>query len=171
MSDVPIEHLAKAIKNTREIADRITNFPFDTSLKFPTFSTDENETQEEYLTKCSIQGLMKKGLHTKKEYVERLKHELKTIKKLGFSGYFSIVGDLVNSARQNQAVGPGRGSAAGSLVSFCLGITNVDPLKFSLYFERFLDESKGVIMPTFGLEIEKLSLNEEEILKACECHH
>lgn len=170
MGGLPATHLAKAIKNTREIADSIQNFPFDTSLKFPTFVTDSDDNQEDFLTKTAIKGLMAKNLHKDKRYTDRLKRELKTINKLGFAGYFNIVGDLVNTARHNQAVGPGRGSAAGSLVAFCVGITNVDPIKFELYFERFLDESKGIQMPTFGLEIAEISLDYDAILEACRCH-
>jgi DNA polymerase-3 subunit alpha len=170
MPDVPISNLAIAIKNTRGIADRIESFAFDTSLKFPTFETNTDDSQEEFLTKSALKGLMKKGLHTNPLYLTRLKMELKTITKLGFSSYFNITGDIVNTARKSQAVGPGRGSAAGSLVAFVLGITNVDPIKFQLYFERFLDESKGVIMPTFGLEIAEMSLKADCLLKRCECH-
>jgi len=171
MPDVELKYLAEAIKNTRQISSMITNFPFDTSLKFPTFETNNDDNQEDFLTKNALKGLINKGLHTKPEYISRLKRELKTITKLGFASYFNVVGDLVGTARQKQAVGPGRGSASGSLVAYCLGITNVNPIEFDLYFERFLDESKGIMMPTFGLEIAKMSLNEEEILKACECHH
>lgn len=170
MNDIPLNVLATAIKNTRNIADRIESFQFDTTLKFPTFETGNEDNQEDFLTKCAVKGLMKKNLHTNNIYIERLKRELNTITKLGFSSYFNVTGDLVGTARESQAVGPGRGSAAGSLVAFCLGITNVDPIKFELFFERFLDESKGVIMPTFGLEIGKMSLNVDEILKACSCH-
>lgn len=169
MPDVDVKHLAEAIRNTRRIADSVQAFPFDSSLKFPTFETG-NENQEDFLTKNALKGLMEKGLHTNPEYVQRLRRELKTINKLGFAGYFNIVGDLLNTARQSQPVGPGRGSAAGSLVAFCLGITNVDPLVHDLYFERFLDESKGIVMPTFGLQIAELSYDVDKILKSCDCH-
>jgi len=163
-------HLARAIKNTRAIADSIQKFPFDTSLKFPTFDTTDNATQEDFLTKTAVKGLMAKGLHKDQRYVERLRRELKTISKLGFASYFNIVGDLVGTARLDQPVGPGRGSAAGSLVSFCVGITNIDPIRHELIFERFLDESKGLMMPTFGLEIAEISLDYDAILESCKCH-
>jgi DNA polymerase-3 subunit alpha len=170
MPDVDIKYLAEAIKNTRKIADSIESFPFDTSLKFPIFETGNDDDQNIFLKKAAIKGLMAKNLHGKPEYIQRLKNELKTVEKLGFSSYFNVISDLVNNSRAEQPVGVGRGSGCGSLLGYCLGITNVDPLKFDLYFERFLDSSKGIIMPTFGLEIANLSIDVDKILKACECH-
>jgi DNA polymerase-3 subunit alpha len=79
---------------------------------------------------------------------------------------------LVNEAKKNQPVGIGRGSAGGSLLSYVIGITSVDPLKFELFFERFLSKEKGVLAPSFGIELAGITYNTEEILEHadCDCH-
>ena len=103
---------------------------------------------DEYLYNLSIAGLNKRlnGKVTV-SYRDRLLHELDVIKKMGFSNYFLIVYDYIRYAKKNDIlVGPGRGSAAGSLVSYSLGITEVDPIKYNLFFERFLN-SERVTMP------------------------
>jgi DNA polymerase-3 subunit alpha len=166
-----LDILAKAILNTRKIADMVEVFPFDTALKFPTFDTGDLN-QEDFLSKQAWTGLANKGLAGKPEYVERLKFELNTVNLLGFASYFNVVGDLVNEAKKNQPVGIGRGSAGGSLLSYVIGITSVDPLKFELFFERFLSKEKGVLAPSFGIELAGITYNTEEILEHadCDCH-
>jgi DNA polymerase-3 subunit alpha len=130
----------EAIENTQKISE-LCNFKFELGkTKLPKFDVPNGKKEEEFLRGLCYQGLKKKfGEKPKKEVLERLEKELEVIKKTGFSSYFLIVQDFVNWAKQNGiVVGPGRGSAAGSLVSYLLNITNVDPIKYNLIFERFL---------------------------------
>ena len=103
---------------------------------FPSFPIPEEssaKTADEYFELLAWKGLKKKKLEFTKEVEERFKFEIETIKKMGFSGYFLIVQDFINSAKEkNIPVGPGRGSVAGSLVAYALGITNINPLDFDL---------------------------------------
>ena len=129
------------------------------SITFPTYSLNlPNYTTEdsyEYLQALTIKGLNKR-LNNKVSinYINRLKHELSVIKEMDFSNYFLIVFDFVTYAKKNNIMtGPGRGSAAGSLVSYVLGITNVDPLKYNLYFERFLNP-KRISMPDIDIDFD-----------------
>jgi DNA polymerase III subunit alpha len=110
---------------------------------------------DRYFTYKTQKGLAERGLADKPEYQERLKFELETIIKMGFPGYFLIVQDVINWAKANGIyVGPGRGSAAGSLVSFCLKITDLDPIRWNLLFERFLNPGR-VSMPDIDIDFEK----------------
>jgi len=130
----------EAIENTQKIAE-LCNFKFELGkTKLPQFAVPGNKIDNEYLKELSLEGLQKKfGKEPKKEVLDRLERELEVIKKTGFASYFLIVQDFVNWAKQNGiVVGPGRGSAAGSLVSYLLNITTVDPIKYNLIFERFL---------------------------------
>jgi len=107
-----------------------------------------------YLRFLATRGLERRGLASREEYLLRLEHELGVITKLGFSSYFVIVSDIVNWAlSQGIVVGPGRGSAAGSLVSYCLFITHLDPIRYGLYFERFLNPER-VSWPDIDLDFE-----------------
>lgn len=169
MPGVSANILAQAILNTRAIADQIEIFPLDNSLKFPTFETG-GLSQEAFLTKQAWAGLSAKNLQEKPEYVERLELELSTINTLGFASYFNVVADLIRHARESQPVGIGRGSVGGSLLAYLIGISGVDPIEFALYFERFLDRTKGVIAPSFGLELSNISYDYEKILGDCQCH-
>jgi DNA polymerase-3 subunit alpha len=109
----------------------------------PHFPVPKDETLDSYLTKLCKEGLKQKLPDADKEIKERLGHELSVIKKVGFSGYFLIVQDFINFARSKSIpVGPGRGSTAGSLVAFCLGITEINPLEYGLFFERFLNPGR-----------------------------
>jgi len=130
----------EAIENTQKISE-LCNFKFELGkTKLPKFAVPGNKIDNEYLKELCLEGLQKKfGKEPKKEVLDRLERELEVIKKTGFSSYFLIVQDFVNWAKQNGiVVGPGRGSAAGSLVSYLLNITTVDPIKYNLIFERFL---------------------------------
>ena len=134
----------EAIENTQKIASSC-NFQFNLGeTKLPHFQVPNEKTSDEYLEELCGQGLKNRfGSKPKKEVIDRLEYELSVIKKTGFSGYFLIVQDFVNWAKENRiVVGPGRGSAAGSLVSYLLNITNVDPLKYNLLFERFLNPER-----------------------------
>ena len=163
--------LAEAILNTRKIGDMVEKYPFDTSLKFPIFQSGDL-TQEDFLSKAAWEGLKRKGLDQRPEYVQRLQLELDTVNPLGFASYFNIVADIISEAKKHQPVGIGRGSVGGSLLAYVTDISGVDPIEAELYFERFLDKSKGVIPPTFGLgnEIANVQLDYDKILGECACH-
>jgi DNA polymerase-3 subunit alpha len=135
-----------AIENTLEIDQKI-NLELDFSKHyFPQFlipSSSDAKNLDEYLTQLATEGLYKKIKEITPEVKTRFEYELATIKQMGFASYFLIVQDFINTARmKNISVGPGRGSAAGSLVAFALGITNINPLEYSLLFERFLNPSR-----------------------------
>ncbi|MEI6438225.1 MAG: DNA polymerase III subunit alpha [Candidatus Omnitrophota bacterium] len=134
----------QAITNTLEIADKC-----NLKLKFgeyhlPAYDTPPGETNKTYLRSLCLKGAGERyGEDLPAVVTEKLDFELKTIEELGFVGYFLIVWDFVNYAKsQGIPVGPGRGSAAGSLVSYLLGITDLDPIKYSLFFERFLNPNR-----------------------------
>ncbi len=148
----------EAVYNTGKIAD-MCNFEFETKkLFFPQFQTPAQLTPEQH-----FQNLCRQGLETleknkrfpgeeKQKYVDRLELEMNLIIQMGFVGYFLIVSDFIMWARRNDIpVGPGRGSAAGALVAWCLEITNIDPLKYNLLFERFLNPER-VSMPDIDID-------------------
>jgi DNA polymerase-3 subunit alpha len=145
-------HVPEALTNTRVIADRCTvNFEFGKN-QIPSFPTPPGVSEEEYLTKLCEDGFKKRYPEETPELRERLEYELKIIKQVGFSGYFLIVQDFVNEAKSRGiTVGPGRGSAAGSMVSYVLGITGVDPIHHGLLFERFLNPER-ISMPDIDLD-------------------
>ncbi len=142
----------QAIRNTIEIAERC-NLKLDFShIHIPSFPTPQGLTESDYLEKICRENLPQKYPNASEGTKERLAHELRVIKHTGFSGYFLIVSDFVNFARNNSIpVGPGRGSAAGSIVSYLLGITSIDPLKYNLIFERFLNPER-VSMPDIDID-------------------
>ena len=135
-----------SITNTHTIAfDRIENFLPDNTVRLPSFVVPAGMTDDEALRRYAADGLrlVVEGMtdETTLEYVERLKHELSVIAERGFSKYFLTMKAISDMATDRQLVGPGRGSAAGSLVSYVLKITQVDPIKYGLQFERFLTRS------------------------------
>ena len=146
----------EAIENTDKIAD-ICTFGFDfTQHHLPEFTLPKGEkSADEYIRKLCLQGLDKYYSKNSKQRADaetRLFYELDMIAKMGFTDYFLIVADSVEHAKSlGIPVGPGRGSAAGSLVSYCLGITAVDPIKYGLYFERFLNPER-VSMPDIDID-------------------
>ena len=135
---------SKSINNTLRIADSC-NIEFKKELFMPKYNTPNSK---EFLTNLSTKGLYKRcNKNVPKEYLDRLNYELDIILKMHFEDYFLVVYDYIKYAKQNNIlVGPGRGSAAGSLVSYCLGITDVDPIKYNLLFERFLNPER-ISMP------------------------
>lgn len=141
----------EALRNTMAIAERChVEFEFG-RLHLPEYQVGEGETLDSALRRLCEQGLAKKGLLSA-AYRERLEYELSVIAGMGFAGYFLIVQDLVNWARSRGIlVGPGRGSAAGSLVAYVLGITSIDPLQHGLLFERFLNPER-VTMPDIDID-------------------
>ena len=142
----------EAIENTQKIADRCNvEFEFHVT-KLPKYDVPKGYTAWEYLNKLCFDGLYKKYEHPEGELTERLNFELNTIRNMGYVDYFLIVWDFINYARTNGImVGPGRGSAAGSIVSYCLGITNIDPIRYQLLFERFLNPER-VSMPDIDID-------------------
>lgn len=135
-----------AIENTLEIEEKINlDLNFE-GHHFPIFPIPKNsgaETLEDYLALIAYEKLHKKYRKVTTDVEDRFKFELDVINKMGYAGYFLIVQDFINAAKERGIpVGPGRGSAAGSLVAYVLGITNVDPLKYNLLFERFLNPAR-----------------------------
>lgn len=149
-------YASEALCNTQKIADRChVEIEFGVT-KLPHFDVPEGYTAETYLRKICEEGLERRYAHlSKEEYKEiksRLDFELSTIKSMGYLDYFLIVWDFINYARTNSIpVGPGRGSAAGSIVAYTTGITDVDPIKFDLLFERFLNPER-VSMPDIDID-------------------
>ena len=140
-------------KSLREIAEGGNeNIPKEDCLGatenfIPRFMPDTGETTYEFLSRLAWEGLRRNYKTVPKEYEDRLKMELETINKLGYVEYFLVVYDYINFARNNGIpVGPGRGSGAGSLVAYCTGITQVDPMKYDLFFDRFINPER-VSMP------------------------
>ena len=133
----------QAIKNTVEISQRC-NLELDFSqMHLPKYIPPENKDKEKFLLELCEKGMGDKEFKHDPEIQKRLDHELKIIKDMGFISYFLIVWDFIHYAKSRGIpVGPGRGSAAGSLVSFLLGITDLDPLKYGLLFERFLNPER-----------------------------
>ncbi|MDD5116248.1 MAG: DNA polymerase III subunit alpha [Candidatus Omnitrophica bacterium] len=133
----------QAIKNTIGIAERC-NLELDfAQMHLPKYTPPEGKNKESFLLELCENGLEKTGLKNNPDARPRLEHELKIIKHMGFISYFLIVWDFIAYAKsQGIPVGPGRGSAAGSLVSYLLGITDLDPLKYGLLFERFLNPER-----------------------------
>ena len=136
----------EAIENTLEIEEKINlNLDFE-GHHFPVFPIPPDspaKTLDDYFELLAIEGLHKKFNKITPEIKERFDFEVDTIKEMGFAGYFLIVQDFINSAREMDIpVGPGRGSVAGSLVAYTLGITNIDPLQYNLLFERFLNPAR-----------------------------
>jgi len=144
--------IPEALENTQKIAEAC-NFQFELGkTKLPYFPVPQGKNPDDYLRELCLERLPKRFEKPSKEVSERLEYELKVIKQTGFASYFLIVQDFVNWAKdQRIVVGPGRGSAAGSLVSYCLRITNVDPLKHNLFFERFLNPER-ISLPDIDLD-------------------
>ncbi|MGN0135517.1 DNA polymerase III subunit alpha [Anaerotignum sp.] len=142
----------EACENTAKIAERCNvTFTFH-ELKLPRFDVPDGKTAEEYLRELCYQGFREKYPEPKAEWKERLEYELSTIENMGYVDYFLIVWDFIKYAKDNGIiVGPGRGSAAGSMVSYCLSITTIDPLKYDLIFERFLNPER-VSMPDIDID-------------------
>lgn len=148
--------LPEACNNTLWIAERCNVETASPGYKLPTYPLPEGKASAvEYLAELVDEGARKRwGDNLSSAYVDRLSFELSVIEEMGFPDYFLIVWDLINYAKSKGArPGPGRGSAAGSAVSYCLGITDIDPIKFDLLFERFLNPSR-ISLPDVDMDIE-----------------
>ena len=141
-----------AIENTHEIAQKC-NFDFDFGhTKLPYFSLEGVTDNEAFLRQMSFDGLKRLYANPSQEAVDRLEYELSVVSKMGYVNYYLIVWDFINYAKTHGIpVGPGRGSGAGSLIAYCIGITGIDPLKYNLLFERFLNPER-VSMPDFDID-------------------
>ncbi len=154
--------IPESILNSLKVAEKVEVEIKNTGYLLPEYQVPEGYTYSSYLKKLAEEGLERRfkelGIsngEVKKKYRERLNHELKIIDKMGFPGYFLIVWDFINWAKKNEIpVGPGRGSAAGSLVAFAIGITDIDPIRFNLLFERFLNPER-ITMPDIDVDIDK----------------
>ncbi|MGB9813679.1 MAG: DNA polymerase III subunit alpha [Thermovenabulum sp.] len=155
--------IPEALENTVRISEMCDVEIEFNKIYLPDFKVPEGYTHDSYLEKLCYDGLLKRYGAIEPIKEERLKYELDVIKKMGYSAYFLIVWDYVNYAKKNQImVGPGRGSAAGSLVAYCLGITDIDPLKYNLLFERFLNPER-VTMP--DIDVDFCFERREEVIK------
>lgn len=144
---------AGAVENTVKIADRCgVELEFGVT-KLPYFVPENGETPYDCLVRLCYEGMRKRyGDNPSKEITDRLDYEIKTISKMGYVEYYLIVHDFINYAKTHDIpVGPGRGSGAGSLVAYCIGITGIDPIKYGLIFERFLNPER-ISMPDFDVD-------------------
>ena len=138
------EDIPEAIDNTNEIVDKVDLLDLKREILLPFFEVPSNfKSQDEYLEHLTWSGAKERYKILTPETEERLQFELGVIKKMGFAGYFLIVSDFIKAGRDMGVfIGPGRGSAAGSAVAYCIGITNIDPIKYNLLFERFLNPER-----------------------------
>ena len=145
----------EVISNTLDVAEKVEYYDIDSGHILPIFPIpDEFPDSDEYLRHLTYKGAEKRYPDMPVETKERIDFELETIKRMGFPDYFLIVQDFIMEAkRRGVSVGPGRGSAAGSAVAYCLGITNVDPIKYQLLFERFLNPDR-ISMPDIDIDFD-----------------
>ncbi len=154
------DYVPTAIENTVKIAD-MCNFDFEFgNVHIPVYECPDNASPKDYLRNLTLQGLKERNLNgtisfndiPESEYLSRVEYELEVIEKMGYTQYFLVVWDFVNHAKSiGIPVGPGRGSGAGSLVAYLIGITDIDSIKFDLLFERFLNPER-VSMPDFDID-------------------
>ncbi|MDR1056579.1 MAG: DNA polymerase III subunit alpha [Prevotellaceae bacterium] len=145
----------EALANTMEIANKIEVYDINSGPIMPDFPIPEDfEDDDDYLKHLTYGGAKRRYAEITPEIKERIDFELNTIKSMGFPGYFLIVQDFIAAAREmGVAVGPGRGSAAGSVVAYCLRITDIDPIKYDLLFERFLNPNR-ISMPDIDIDFD-----------------
>jgi len=150
-ADVP-----EVLANTMEIAEKVEEYELNTAPIMPDFELPEGfNTPDEYLRHITYKGAKERYGEISDEVKERIDFELSTIERMGFPGYFLIVWDFLKAAREiGVSVGPGRGSAAGSVVAYCLQITNIDPVKYNLLFERFLNPDR-ISMPDIDIDFDE----------------
>jgi DNA polymerase-3 subunit alpha len=147
--------LPKAIETLSEIEKKIESYRLDRKVLLPRFEIPKGfKSEDDYLKHLTYEGAKRKFVELTSEIKDRIEFELDTIKKTGYPGYFLIVADFTSKAREmGVSVGPGRGSAAGSVVAFCIGITNVDPIAYDLLFERFLNPDR-VSLPDIDIDFD-----------------
>ena len=147
--------LPEAIENIEKLIAKFERYDLKRDILLPEFDIPkEFATEDDYLKHLTFEGAKKRYKEITPEVEDRLNHELKIVKEMGFPGYFLIVQDFTSEARKmGVSVGPGRGSAAGSAVAFSIGITNIDPIKYNLLFERFLNPER-VSMPDIDIDFD-----------------
>ncbi len=148
--DVP-----EALANTEEIAEKVQSISLERDVLLPLFNVPEGfATQSDYLRHLALSGAKQRYGTLTASLEERINYELAVIQEMGFPGYFLVVQDFINAARKlDVVVGPGRGSVAGSVVAYCIGITNIDPIHYDLLFERFLNPER-VSMPDIDIDFD-----------------
>ena len=158
-SDIP-----ESIENIKEIIEKIEIYNLEREVVLPKyklpkeFNTNKNiiKSQNEYLKKITYDGAIKRFKKIDDNLRERIDFEIDTIKNTGYPGYFLIVQDITNKAKElGVSVGPGRGSAAGSVVAYCIGITDIDPIKYNLLFERFLNPDR-ISLPDIDIDFDDI---------------
>ena len=168
--------IEEALENTNEIADKCSlkikthadpghyEIPeFDTPEKYDYLPKENNQREAAYLRDLTYEGIARRYKVQTKEILDRVEYELDVIIRMGFAGYYLIVWDFVNYSKTHGIpVGPGRGSGVGSIVAYAIGITNVDPLKYDLFFERFLNPER-VSMPDFDIDF--CTINRERTIQ------
>ncbi len=149
-ADIP-----EALSNTVEILDKVETYSIDHKPILPNFPLPDGFTDnDDYLRYLTYEGAKRRWGTPNKEQTERIDFELDTIKNMGFPGYFLIVQDFIQAGRdRGVSIGPGRGSAAGSAVAYCLGITPIDPIKYDLLFERFLNPDR-ISLPDIDIDFD-----------------
>lgn len=160
------KNVPEAIKSTKEIADKCELEIEFGNTKLPNYEISENMSHFEYLKKLCYEGLNERYNELTDEIKDRIEYELNVINKMGFTDYFLIVWDFIKYAKENKIpVGPGRGSGAGSIAAYALKITDIDPLKYNLLFERFLNPER-ISMPDFDIDF--CNERREEVLEYVE---
>jgi len=156
--------LPEVLNNTLEVANKVDPYELNSNPVMPYFPLPENfENEDAYLKHITYEGAKKRYEEITDEIRERIDFELGTIQRMGFPGYFLIVQDFIAAAREmGVSVGPGRGSAAGSAVAYCLGITDIDPIRYDLLFERFLNPDR-ISMPDIDIDFDEDG--RDEVLK------
>jgi len=147
--------LPQALDNTQEIVDKVQTPSLESDVLLPIFQLPAGfDDQNTYLRHLVAQGAKKRYPTYSQELEERINYELSIIQKMGFPGYFLIVQDFIQAARDlGVIVGPGRGSVGGSVVAYCIGITNIDPIRYNLVFERFLNPER-ISMPDIDIDFD-----------------
>ncbi|WP_185873618.1 DNA polymerase III subunit alpha [Blattabacterium cuenoti] len=137
-----------------ELINKIETYHLSNKILLPKFIISKHFNENDYLKKITYEGAKKRYPYINKEIKERINFELKTIEKIGYPGYFLIIHSLIKKARKmNILVGPGRGSVAGSLVAYCIEITDIDPIKYHLLFERFLNPDR-ISLPDIDIDFD-----------------
>ena len=155
----------KSIEESYRIAhERIERFLPDNTVRLPSFVVPAGHTEDEALVNAALEGLRERSLHKSDEYLNRLRHELNVIADRGFSKYFLTMKAISDVSNEMMLSGPGRGSAAGSLVAFSLGITQVDPIKYNLLFSRFL-RSDAKDYPDIDYDVSDSMLLKEKLVE------
>jgi DNA polymerase-3 subunit alpha len=149
------QDIPEAVSNTQGIIDKINTPSLERDILLPVFQIPQGfASQDNYLRHLAIEGAKKRFGTISADLEARINYELSVIQQMGFPGYFLIVQDFIQAARNLQVVvGPGRGSIAGSVVAYCIGITDIDPIRYNLFFERFLNPER-VSMPDIDIDFD-----------------